>query len=376
KMNEIIDRSMIVRSRCNGCIVAFHVDSPTDSQSFGQTINSVLSDPRANFNVDLVTFDYQIADHTQQLGGNWTNLTKEIVKYGRASLQVKGKPTMIVGLNYEDTSVGRLLTLQSQYDEIFSQLALNQDELVKAGIIGVIYAPAREVNQNRKGLLDVGPNANGVGTKSAKFCSFQNTLQTMTAQQPVAIFTKTISIPAANCTACSSLEIADRAAGNSASCNMACDDGIQCNIPLGSGLTPSTAKCPANTVVDSCQPCSQMTGTYTCNIKYVNGTITRLGPNPISTLSDSYLDVIGSLPKPYRCCLADQRTGQNYSYAKQSYQNSINQPIAFPKTGDPNVDCGFGSLNTTKQLSSFCGIQLPIRDYDISCTVSQAGPGQ
>ncbi|MBI5698081.1 MAG: hypothetical protein HZC29_06300, partial [Thaumarchaeota archaeon] len=369
KREEIIERSRIVKSRCIGCIVAFHVDSPPDNQSFGQTINSVLSDPRANFNVDMVTFDYSILDHAQQIG-NWTNVAADIAGYGRVSLQTKGKPTLVVGLNYEDNTA-RLALRSFEYDQIFSSLALNQDELVKAGVIGVIYTPARETNQNRKGLLDVGPNANGIGTKTPKFCSFENTMQLMTAEQPVAIFTKTITVPAMNCTACTSLEIANN------QCGMACDNGVQCDIPAGSGLVPGNSKCPEGTVVDSCTPCTQMTGTYTCNIKYSNGTISTIGPSAISSLdSDLYLDVIGSLPKPNKCCLVDSRSGQNYSYSKQSYQNSINKPIAFPKTGDPNVDCGFGSLNATKQLSSFCGIQLPIRDYDISCTVSQAGPGQ
>jgi hypothetical protein len=46
--------------------------------------------------------------------------------------------------------------------------------------------------------------------------------------------------------------------------------------------------------------------------------------------------------------------------------------MLFPKSGDPNVDCGMsaGGTDELSAASEFCGYSLPLKQYDIKCTVS------
>ncbi|MFH1684848.1 MAG: hypothetical protein ABH983_00940, partial [Candidatus Micrarchaeota archaeon] len=85
---------------------------------------------------------------------------------------------------------------------------------------------------------------------------------------------------------------------------------------------------------------------------------------------DLYMDVIGSLEKPIKCCLEDS-SGRRYSYFKQSSSSAINKPVVFPRSGDPNVDCGMGDSAAIGELTSFCNLnELPLKDYDLECEVS------
>jgi pectin methylesterase-like acyl-CoA thioesterase len=81
------------------------------------------------------------------------------------------------------------------------------------------------------------------------------------------------------------------------------------------------------------------------------------------------MEIIAGLPKPNKCCLEDQ-SGIRYSYGQKTQQASSSRPIVYPKDGNPNTDCGFGSAADIAQIGNFCGIRLPVADYKINCTVS------
>lgn len=105
-----------------------------------------------------------------------------------------------------------------------------------------------------------------------------------------------------------------------------------------------------------------------CNITYEDGSM-ELVSFPFSQLSDVYGDVIASIPKQDRCCLtmSDSETNQsyNYTYTKSSADAVVSTPIRFPRSGNETLDCGLGADSGT-----FCGINIPIRDYTIECEVA------
>jgi hypothetical protein len=365
KLERIIDRSGIIRDRCSACLTAFHVDAPATNASLRDAIGAVLSDPRANFNIDMVTFDYSVSQHPQPSAIGLVNksgaVVDDIASYGRASLMSGGKPTMVVGFSVDNGDA----EWNGNYGMLFDAVVQKQGELVKAGVTGIIYSPVRGGSE---GLISV-PN-NGVGLKTDKFCAFEGAMQKASTSPPVAVFQRILAQDVA-CVACSSLDYLD------GTCNLAsqaaqlqCDDGRPCQVP--NGMNQGKVKCPAGAITADCGPCTSSTKSYTCTYKYVNGTVSSVGPRPISELTgDIYSDIIAGLPRPEKCCITDPDSGARVSYTKQAYPNPINKPLVFPKVGDPNIDCGMGSgSDALAKLGSFCGYSLPLKQYDITCTVS------
>ncbi|MEW6035682.1 MAG: hypothetical protein AB1529_03655 [Candidatus Micrarchaeota archaeon] len=375
KIETIINRSNIVKEKCFGCLTAFHVDSPSSIASFNDSINSVLSDPRATFSLDMVTFDYPVSSHSSVLGGisdvknRSIAIAEDIASYGRTALQSRRKPTMVVGLNVQSNDG---YWNSNTYDELFETIVTQQDDLVKAGVTGIIYSPARS-SAGGKGLVDI---TGSIGYKTPKFCAFQGAMQKMSTGYPVALFTRVGAVDAQNCTKCASIDKIGTGPCSEYSRALMdprkCDNGFLCTVP--DGMDEDEAKCPADTVVDTgadeCALCNMTAGSYTCTLSYSNGTVDDIGPFTMSEVSnDAYMDVIAGFDKPEKCCLAGAN-GKKYTYVKDTFVNSINKPVVFPRTGDPNVDCGLGDTGTISELGSFCGIQLPLRDYDINCTIS------
>jgi hypothetical protein len=241
---------------------------------------------------------------------------------------------------------------------------MSQDKFIKAGMVGIIYAPVRDSNHNpsASGLVDV--DLEGVGYKNSKFCAMQNALYKMTATPPIAMYLMTNTVNQSVCVPCSSLEKTQGACNSDA---LLCDDGVQCTAPIGSSISDITGtyKCEDNTIVHNnesssteCKLCTEMTGTYSCLFKYSNGT-TQVRTGSMNELSsDAYLDILGGIEKPNKCCLGSAY-GQRYTYVKKSMPNSINKPISFSKTGDQNVDCGMGvDMTSITQAQSFCNMRI------------------
>ena len=359
-IEQIAQRSAIVRSKCVGCLVAFHVDNPLTNESFRDSVVSVLADPRIYFNIDLVTFDYRASERPVIFfGGN--AIAEDLESYGRIALQTKGKPTMVVGFNLENYPVFD----RADYENIFVNMILKQDDFIKSGIIGIIYSPVRTTDESGSGstgLVDVDA---GVGIKDEKFCAFQQAMGMMSASPPMAMFAEIPALTSINCTRCNSLEVE-----TPGSCEMTCENGELCTLPdsVEAGVQ---YKCPDNTILEPCRLCNEIPGNYVCTKTYLNSTTETISGSMADVGSELYLDVVGGLSKPDKCCLLDETTGITYSYSKKSSIHPINKPIVFPKTGDPNADCSIGGdFSDIQTISSFCGMQVVnIREYDINCTI-------
>ncbi len=366
KAQTIFDRSQIVKENCFGCLAAFHVENPSDNETFREIIEPIMTHPNGEFNIEIITMSYELSTHTNLT--NATQVADDLETYGRASLITpapgRGKPVMIVGFNVE-TNDGTWSA--SNYDKLFTEIVLRQDELINSGLVGIIYSPAR-------GGLGSGSLVNtlaGVGYKKDKFCSLQGAMQRMSETPPTALFTKVLAVQNSTCISCSSIDLV---LGN---CERQCDNGVECLKPStisssdwnsGSPTKKDTYRCPMNTVVEPCTLCKDVGGTFTCEIKYTNGTETTLTGNMADLQSDLYLDIIGGFAKPERCCI--QTAGQNYSYYKTSFGTSVNKPVVFPRSGDENTDCGVGDPSKIGQLTSFCNVDnVPLKEYDITCEV-------
>jgi hypothetical protein len=371
KLAEITNRSTIVRDRCFGCLTAVHVDSPSSNASFGETIEPILTDftIKGYKLLDLVTFDYPVSSHPSVSSQGAEAVAEDIIDYGRTSLQMAQVPTMVVGLNVEDNDG---TWSDSNFKDLFDTIVQRQGDLVKAGVLGVIYSPVRgDAGSSNPGLVDV---SGGVGSKSAKFCAFQGAMYKMSTVPPNALFTRVADSNETACEPCNSLDKVQGICGPpSGQTAPVCDNGNPCTLPAGANATDY--KCPDNTIVGECTLCSDMTGkTAVCTYRYANGTETTTATPMSDITSDVYLDVLGGIPKPNKCCVlaaGGNGTSAEYTYSKQSFATPQNKPLVFPKTGDPNVDCGFGSsVDVLNQLSNFCNVQtVPLKNYDINCTV-------
>ncbi len=369
KMDEIINRSTEVHDRCFGCMVAVQVDHPANNSSFGDTIGPLVTNPliRGAKLIDLITFDYQVSDHPDVSAQGAQAVADDITAYGRTSLQLGRVPTMVVGFNVKNSD-GKWS--ESNVSKLFDGVVENQNEMVQAGVMGVIYAPARGAAGNDNlGLVDV---SGGVGSKTAKFCAFEGAMYKMSTVPPNAMFTRVIDVNDTMCVVCTSLDKVQGTCGPPSGKTVpVCDNNNPCTLPTGANA--SDYKCPDNTVVGQCKLCQDLPGTWTCTWKYANGTSDTRSGNMSQLTGDLWLDVVGGIPKPNKCCLQANITNSTaYTYTKQSFATPLNKPLVFPKSGDPNVDCGFGSsIDAINQLSNFCNVQqVPLKNYDINCTVS------
>ena len=356
RTDRSVARAGLVKTNCFGCLAAVHVDSPEDNESFDETISTLLASPSAKINIDMITFDYPVSEHDFDTA---EEVADDLETYGRISLQTAGKPVMIVGLNVEDNDG---TWSSSNYEELFREIVDNQNDLIKSGVTGIIYSPVRD---NDLGIIDV---SGGVGSKTDKFCALQGALERMSQNPPTAIFTRIPVLDNVTCIPCGSLAIA----GDDTSCDRTCDNGVECDLPADVPESEGgTYKCPANTVVGECELCNETGGDYTCTIRYANGTTVETDPRPMTDIdSQVYLDIIGGIAKPDKCCLEDT-AGTRYSYAKQAYSTAINKPIIFPRSGADDIDCGIGDIGDLSELASFCDIEnVPIREFDIQCEIS------
>ncbi len=369
KLNEIINRTTELHDRCFGCLAAVHVDSPSSLQSFNETISPVITDPvvKGAKLVDLVTFDYAVSDHSSVSAQGAQAVADDITSYGRTSLQQGGVPTLVVGFNVKNSDSA---WSESNVSQLFNTIVDSQDELVKAGVIGIVYSPARGAAGNdNTGLVDV---SGGVGSKTQKFCAFEGAMHRMSTIPPNAMFTRVQAVNETACVPCDDLDYTQGKCGPPPGGSApVCDNNQTCTMPPGQSA--SAFKCPENTVVGTCNLCQDLPGQFHCTKTYANGTSVPVDGNMSELNSDIWLDVIGGIPKPNKCCLLANITNSTpYTYTEQSFATPLNKPLVFPKSGDPNVDCGFGSsIDTLNQLSNFCNVQqVPLKGYSINCTVS------
>lgn len=384
EIESILERAATLKENCFGCMAAVQVDNTNDVEQFRTIIEPLLSHPTASYNIDLITMDYELSEHTSV--GQYTfsdyTVVDDIAAFGRTSLTTpspgRGKPLLITKFNIRDDDAR---WGESNYDELFKEIVDRQDELIKSGVIGLIYSPVREdeigstnigsglfgilgsasAASDGKGIVTVGDD--GVGEKGAKFCAMQEAMYRMTVNPPTTIFNKILAVENVTCERCTGL---DKTLGK---CGLTCSNGNDCIIP--DDATDSTNyKCPLNTLPGDCTLCKDISGSFTCTKTHANGTVEMLSGDMSIVSSDLYMDIIGGLPDGKRCCLEDS-IGTRYSYYATSYERAINKPVVFPKSGDPNLDCGIGDANDITKLTSFCSIEtVPLKEYKIECEIN------
>jgi len=355
-ISRILNRTSIIRSYCWRCLTAVDIQAP-DNKTFETKLTQLFSDSRMRLNVDIVTTSYS----TSKLSYNSTATDEEnaqavldnMISYGTISLKKGGTPTMITQFFVPEKDPWD----EGNYDTLFRKIIEDQGDLVQAGIIGVIYAPAsKSVYGLDEALVD---SSSGIGVKTPKFCALEKASSLLASTAQRAQFAKSTALSSVNCTKCTSL---DSALGK---CNTTCDNGVNCTLP--SGVTSESGyMCPEGTVVEECRLCNATFGTFLCNKTYVNGTVEQLAYSSVDVKSDIYGDVLGGLERPDKCCFRDS-AGSNYTYVKKLVANAVNAPIVFPKNADPNADCGMASSSDISTSGQFCGVKLPVQDYDIEC---------
>ena len=397
KAQNISTRTALLRSRCYGCLTAFHVSGPSSNESLRERAHEIFSNNIGNkFTVDMVTYDYPVSDHSGMLpamgadilaidpGANLSVnysqiIAEDIASYSQAVLETDNKPTVLVGLSLDNGDT--VFNTKEKQTALFGTLFRSQDMFIKAGLIGIIYGPARQV---RIGNIYVGPetgivdvDANNTGTKNTKFCALQQAMQMMTSAPPIGVFAMKNAANYSECIPCESLE---KTQGECTADALMCDNGVRCTPPLGLGYPDieGNFRCQPETVIDipegsedeRCTLCKDLPGTYSCIFSYSNGTITTQEGNMSDLSSDLYLDIIAGIERTDKCCLEDSY-GRRYTYMKKTSDTSVNRPLAFSKTGDKEADCGLStSIEAIKEAQSFCDVQIPVKDYDVTCTLS------
>jgi hypothetical protein len=352
--SRVLNRTNLVRSYCWRCLTAVDIPAP-DNKSFETKVTQLFADLRMQRNVDILTHSYVTSKITYNSSAtdseNAQAVFDNMASYGRTSLKKTGKPLLFKSFDVPEIDPWD----ESNYEILFRKIIEDEGELVKAGVIGVIYSPARGSPYGLKGLVDT---SSGTGVKTPKFCALEKATSLLASTAQRAQFAKSTALSSMNCTACTSI---DKALGD---CNITCGNGVNCTLP--EGAAESNYMCPKGTVIETCKLCNATFGTFLCNKTYVNGTLEKLAYSSNDVNSDLYGDMIGGLKKPDKCCLRDS-SGYNYTYVKHLVASAVNAPIIFPKNADPNADCGMASSSAISTSGQFCGVKLPVQDYDIEC---------
>ncbi len=427
-VKRILNRTALVRASCSRCLTAarvygtesgFYIYNDSLKQMFGPG-----SDPRLKLNVDMIVTDYDASKfgvleysasspainkiqtlsqgflgsrfgsalqsgYVSRMLGTTTfqdrisYVLEDMEGYGHASLSYS-KPVIITDFSVNND----VFWNDATQEPLFSAIIANEDQLVKSGIIGIIYQPVRFtaaggpnnglVNASSPFLMaavaSVGVGLAGftsgivvnpevsptLGVKTQKFCALENAVNRMAGTNPYATFVQVYDLPSVNCTLCSSTE------KSQGLCDRKCDNGAWCTMPVA-GAALSDYKCPDDTIAGACTLCNQTNKVYNCVKTFGNGSIIPQTPVPSTVIStDAFQDVIGGISKPDKCCLTDA-TGQNYTYFKKMYYTSVTAPAVFSRTGDQNQDCGIGTGKSLTDIGGFCGINLPVQNFDIDC---------
>ncbi len=353
-INTISERAAIIRTHCWRCMTAVRIEGRFTEEEYNDTLTAIFSYPALRKDIDIVALDYSpdafgFYSAEDDLG---QKVVDNMEYLGKTTLALSQKPTIIINFHLVEITFWTLDAIEN----VFLTIANSQDQLADSGIIGIIYMPARSNLIEAEGIVTV--NSLGAGEKGDKFCTVQKGMNYFANPAPTVIYSRVYAVPSINCTRCSAY---DKASGN---CDMTCENGVSCSLP--SGLAPADAKCPDGTIVETCALCNETPGNFQCNYIYQNGTvITQTYPSSYIS-SDLYMDVVGAVSKPEKCCI-EALDGTLYSYNKQVFSGLRSVPAVFPASGGEGATCSGGSLELSGE--GFCGLEVvPVRNYDVNCT--------
>ncbi|MEM2909323.1 MAG: hypothetical protein QW171_04140 [Candidatus Bilamarchaeaceae archaeon] len=361
KKNNISERARIVKSKCWRCIPAVEVWDPENNESLDALLSSMFSDPRLRMDIDMIAFWYRPFgtgyEHRYRGGetdderadatvDDMLSFSKTILKYGKPSIITRFATSDKVGIWKSDNSA-----------ILFNKIVDRSGELANSGLIGIIYAPAsgRTLSGTPEALVE---GASGTGIKGEKFCNLQRAINRFLVPSPTMLLSQLPALESVNCTQCSSLDVI------SGKCSRICANGVECTVP--EGADPSRVRCPPDTVVEPCRLCDETPGIYRCTFTFSNGTSETHDFASSLISSDAYMEVIGGLEPPNKCCIRGE-TGLKYSYGTTTIPITRAVPIVYPRSGRAEVDCGASNLFKLTE-GSFCGKSIMQREnYKVTC---------
>ncbi len=355
-MDEISERAAAVRTNCWRCLTSVRITVPYNNESFNETLLTLFSDPALRSDIDIVAVDYP-PDAVGAGSYSFENPGEGVVEYmknlGRMSLQASQKPVIITNFHITESSFWTLENIES----VFRKIADSQADLVDSGIIGLIYMPARNPGAEGPGIVAV--DGSGVGDKEEKFCTVQKGMNAFASPTPTVLYTRVAALDSVNCTRCSAYE---KATGG---CSRTCENGAECTLPGDGYIDPDDYKCPTGIVIEPCGLCNETYTGFVCEYRYQNGTVREETIDSSEVTSELYMDIIGGLEKPNRCCI--EVDGEHYSYVQQVFTGTGTVPIVFPKNGSEGATCSMGGLDVG-ETTAFCGLEIvPVRNYEVSC---------
>lgn len=426
RQEEVIKRETYIRKVCNRCLTAVKVNSRLGDfeqmpvgkswQGTGKFLASLfLGDDSmlvasscydelgilkpdycsadALSLTDMFVFEYSPNDYTYSYPDSCTldetqysAVLGDITSRSSGLLKTYRKPSvMLFGImkdscwrRYDVVDAGEVTAEYDSIQGLASYLSLNQDQLTRSGMAGMIYQDYDEylIQTEDPFSLVHGPLATVPPSdlKGDKFCSFEKGINYINGQKFVFYYTKQYAVEQVDCVEKDSSQKQKEALDpdNPAWDSMTkCMNGYECTLPNGvSGSEKSGYMCPENTVIDSetqkCQRCADMANEVQCTFQDTYGKITSWGPYPVSTAnSDSYLDIIASLPEDYVCCLEDDNGA--YTYLKNGGGISANSPVIYPASADPDEDCGVYTLGSVDNAASCMAVASPIRYNKVTC---------
>lgn len=264
--------------------------------------------------------------------------------------------------------------LNNFYEYLFS----NQDDLVNAGIIGIVYSEWRDEGDGTGLIL-------GEDGKTENFCALQDNSKELIGIDNYVGYTKVYAWEDVECECieCTEQDIQLGLCGEGTNAHI-CADGKPCGD--GTASDSDNVKCMPMCArvqqiyetddgtsigwTEGCILCNETTGNYDCKIYYSDGTIDEGGPSgSISDLTIWDADIISSLPNGYKCCMIDDLSGNLFTYTKTSYSQLNNELIIYPKDGDPGQDCG--KIDKTSNINTCPGSpNMPRRRGELVCYAS------
>ncbi|MEN3039675.1 MAG: hypothetical protein ABDI07_11130, partial [Candidatus Kryptonium sp.] len=174
--------------------------------------------------------------------------------------------------------------------------------------------------------------------------------------------------------------------GKKIECNITYLDGVRKNLIIQNendlslypdviAALPHGQKCCLNSTIFNCCKGTAFNSSLTCSSYPCPNECSKV---PLNACNSTYIifadgksvqcEVKNNMCEAsFPCTVLENSTScplEKFSYLKLSIQGLAPTPILFPSTGDPNIDCGLVSSNTT-----FCGVEIPQKNYRIECVI-------
>lgn len=313
----------------------------------------------------------------------------ELANLSRTTLQLIGKPSLVQQFTFRQfcnyLGPGSVVSKKTEQDitaRMLSYLFVNQVELTKAGLIGLIYNEEDfKFNPDAEPTSTISGDA---GTSFSKYqsmgvadvsdlpntCALEKSVHYLSESKPAYMIQKIYTLPQemANCMEKSPLE------KNNPAVSTKCRNGEKCSLPnpMPFGKSESDYKCPTEVIPEPCKKCADKSGDFKCTFTYMDSSKKTIQGNTIpgqwGGLDSSYSDIIAGLGDAGEVCCLEDDSGANYTYIAKELSSSSKSPVVYSSIGDPEEDCG---LANPSLLNTLCGVpNVPgIKDYKTECEV-------